>query len=82
MPRYFFHVAGTDADVEGVELKHLAAAKCDAVRTAAQLICDSPGAFWDTGDFTMTISDESGLTLFSLMVVGVDSAATAPLRRS
>lgn len=76
MPRYFFNVNDDSTlDEEGVELESIAVAKCEAVKTAAALICESSRTFWDTKDFGMTVSNASGLTLFSLMFIGVEAAA-------
>ena len=76
MARYFFNVDGESThDDEGVELESLAAAKCQAVKTSAALICDSAKRFWDRRDFSMTVSNANGLTLFSLMFIGMDAAA-------
>lgn len=74
MPRYFFHVEGHPDDL-GMELPTIARAKCEAVRYAGQLICDQAEDFWDAREFTLTVSDESGLTLFSLVLVGTEAPA-------
>jgi hypothetical protein len=31
--------------------------------------------FWDCGQFNMTVTDEEGLTLFSLFLTGVEAPA-------
>ena len=77
MPRYFFHVDGSTSDTVGVELDSFAVAKCEAVKVAGQLICENASVFWDTHDFTMNVADDAGLTLFSLMFVGIEAAAAA-----
>lgn len=45
--RYFFHTNNplVSGDVEGVEFESIAAAKCEAVRFAGQLMCDSADHF-------------------------------------
>ena len=75
MPRYFFHIEDglASQDEEGVELATLAAAKCEAVKLAGQTICDSAGRFWDAQEWKLRATDEAGLTLFSLFVIGVDA---------
>ncbi|MEA3065939.1 MAG: hypothetical protein QOJ27_2391 [Sphingomonadales bacterium] len=77
MPRYFFHIEDGVAvhDDEGTELKDLAVAKCEAVKVAGQMICDSAGAFWDKEEWRLTATDEDGLTLFCLHFVGVEAPA-------
>ena len=75
MPRYFFHIEDHIGaqDEEGVELETLAEAKCAAVRLAGQHICDSASHFWDTDGWKLTATDETGLTLFCLIFIGVDA---------
>jgi hypothetical protein len=77
MPRYFFHIEdGTILhDDEGTELKDLAVAKCEAIKLAGQMICDSAGGFWDKEEWKLTATDEDGLTLFCLHFVGIEAPA-------
>ena len=56
-----------------MDLPSLAVAKCEAVRYAGRLICEQANSFWDKGDFTMSVTDETGLILFSLVLSGVDA---------
>jgi hypothetical protein len=75
MPRYFFHIKDGIAaqDDEGVVLETLAQAKCEAVKLAGQHICDAAGHFWDTEEWSLTASDEAGLTLFQLDFIGTEA---------
>jgi hypothetical protein len=77
MPRYFFDVDDGDAtpDRDGSDLCGLTEAKCEAVKMAGRIICDQAAGFWDRAEWTMTVSDETRLTLFTLHVVGIESAA-------
>ena len=77
MARYFFHVEdGSEiADDLGMELPTLAEAKCEAVRYAGRLICDHGTKFWDSADWSMTVTDEKGLTQFSLQFIGTEAPA-------
>jgi hypothetical protein len=77
MPRYFFHIEDGLAihDDEGAELKDLAVAKCEAVKLAGQMICDAAGSFWNKEEWKMTVSDETGLTLFCLHFLGIEAPA-------
>jgi hypothetical protein len=70
-----FHIDDhlTAQDDVGVELESLAAAKCEGVKLAGQHICDASGTFWDTGEWSLTASDESGLTLFTLHFLGMEA---------
>lgn len=60
-------------DEEGVELASVAAAKCEAVKLAGKLICDRATEFWDTARLLMTVTDDRGLSLFTLDFVGMES---------
>ena len=73
MPRYFFNVDGLPPDSEGTEMKDVAIAKCEAVKLAGRHICDAAGDFWDTQDWGLTVTDDIGLTLFSLRFMGMDA---------
>ena len=72
MPRFYFRVEGPPGDL-GMDLPSVADAKCEAVRYAGRLICEQANSFWDKGDFTMSVTDEKGLILFSLALSGVDA---------
>lgn len=74
MPRFHFKVDGPPDDL-GMDLPNLATAKCEAVRYVGRLLCGRASEFWDTGDFTMTVADEQGLTLFSLQFSAVEAPA-------
>lgn len=77
MPRYFFHVEdGTvHADHEGMELSGLDAAREHAVCYFAELLRDAPKAFWNHDDWTMRVTDETGLVFFTLHFTATLSAA-------
>jgi hypothetical protein len=78
MPRYHFHIddGRSTRDGEGFDLADLAAAKCEAVQMAGRIICDDGGAFWDRGEWSMTVADSTGLTLFHLQIVGTEAPST------
>ncbi|HZF93483.1 MAG TPA: hypothetical protein VEZ20_01280 [Allosphingosinicella sp.] len=75
MSRYFFHIDDGNAaqDEVGVELETLADAKCEAVKFAGQLICDAGKTFWAMDHWTLTATDERGLTLFVLQFIGTEA---------
>jgi hypothetical protein len=79
MPRYHFHTDDR-ADVDGTEMESLAHAKCQAVKAAGQTICDHADAFWDKGEWKMTVTDETGLTMFNLLMIGTEAAACRTMR--
>ena len=80
MPRFHFHLEDRP-DEEGRDLASVAAAKCEAVKIAGKLICDSAAEFWDTARLLMTVTDDRGLSPFTrLRRDGVTfSANAAPL---
>lgn len=68
MPRYYFHVhdgVGTP-DYDGIDLPDLGAAKRLAVFHAGEMMRDDPNAFWDGAEWTMKVTDETGLPLITL----------------
>ena len=84
MARYYFNINDgvSRHDELGMDLASLAAAKCEAVRHAGRLICDHASRFWEAGDWVMTVTDEIGLTLFTLQLVGTESPAIRGLAKS
>jgi hypothetical protein len=74
MPTFHFHL-DDQRDEEGLELADLAAAKCEALEFAARHICDAANGFWDREEWTLSVTDERGLTLMQLQIVGTQSAA-------
>ena len=81
MARYFFHIDDGEVslDTEGYELASLEVAKCEAVTMAGKMICEAPDRFWDRGEWTMTVADERGLTLFRLDIIGTEAPVTQSL---
>ena len=79
MPRYFFHTnhpreRGVQDD-DGMEFPDIHAAKCEAVAYAGRLLCDVAEEFWDDADFELTVTNENGLILFTMRVVGTEAPA-------
>ena len=74
MPKYHFNL-DHERDEHGVELANLAAAKCEALEFASRHICDVANAFWDREEWTLTVTDDRGLCLLQLHIVGTQSAA-------
>ena len=75
MAKFFFNIEdGTSIrDDDGTEYPTIAAAQCAAVKYAGALICDHSEKFWNSGEWSMTVSSETGLTLFSLQLIGTES---------
>ena len=79
MPRYFFNRSDGyfERDVEGTELKDVHAARIEAVTFAGASLKDDPAKVWTGQDFRVEVTDESGLILFTVIVLGIDSPATS-----
>jgi hypothetical protein len=77
MPKFHFNIddGASAPDVDGTELKSFAVAKCEAMQMAGRIICDAAESFWDQERWTMTVTDEDGLTLLTLDIVGVEAPA-------
>ena len=81
MPRYFFATAdGTrETDHIGTQLANIAAARVEAIRYAGDVLSDQPGMLWDGEDFRVEVSDETGLVLFTVVTMAMNSSATKTL---
>ena len=79
MARFYFHTNHPSErdiqDDEGFDFPSIQEAKAQAVVYAGQLLCDVREHFWDTGDFELTVSDENGLILFSMRMIGIEAPA-------
>jgi len=70
--RFHFQIEG-ELNAEEADLPSVSAAKCQALRYASKVVCDEPQKFWESGGFQMTVSDETGLTLFALVMSGIEA---------
>lgn len=79
MPRFYLHTNHPSQcvaqDDEGFDFPSIHAAKCEAVKFAGALLSDTGEHFWDTGDFELTVTDEKGLVMFAMWVVGIEAPA-------
>jgi hypothetical protein len=75
MPRFFFNITDCSPDSDGHDLESVAVAKCEAAKMLGKILCDDAEGFWDQAAWTMTVTDENGLTLFQLHVMGAEAAA-------
>ena len=79
MPRFYFHTnhpaERSVQDDVAMEFPSIHAAKCEAVVYAGQLLRDVGEHFWDTADFELTVTNDKGLILFSMRVVGIEAPA-------
>lgn len=71
MSRYFFHLDDGEliSDPEGVELASLANAKKEAVRFGGELLSLHSASFLKTGDWVVRVTDERGVTVFTMELV-------------
>jgi len=78
MPRYYFHITDGQRfdDLQGTELPDLASARMEALRFASGLLADAKPNFWTGEEWTMRVTDDADLTLFTLMFVATNSAAS------
>jgi len=78
MPRYYFHVSDGQRfdDLQGTELPDLAGARKEALRFASGLLTDTKPDLWTGEEWTMRVTDDTDLTLFTLMFVATNAAAT------
>jgi hypothetical protein len=51
-------------------------AKCQAIKLAGRVICDEAETFWEQDEWLMRVSDENGLVLFQLQILGTQSSAS------
>jgi hypothetical protein len=84
MPIYHFDVSDPTHDNERtvVEFKDLAEAKCEALKLAGSNISAASGTFWDKPEWMLKATDEAGLTLFQLQVLGAEGPAAENLSRT
>lgn len=75
MPIFHFNVHGDQSQAEGVDLASVADAKNTAIRYVARLLTDHAPAFWQSGHIGLSVSDDTGLMLFSIEIVGTDAPA-------
>jgi hypothetical protein len=82
MPRYFFdvHDGVHDIDALGTDLAGIDEARTEAAQMAGRLLADDAKKFWSGHEWTVSVRDESGLVLFSLIFLAVESPSAVPAR--
>jgi hypothetical protein len=75
--RYHFNTKNGErhADIDGTELSSDSAARAEAVRYAGEIMCSEPDALWVSDELKVDVTDDDGLILFSVIVLGMDSAS-------
>lgn len=76
--RYFFNLAGAvyDPDNHGYELPSLGDARVMAAKHAGEVLRDRPGIVWQGEELRIEVTDDRGLVLFTLIVLGVDAPSS------
>ena len=76
MARYFFDLKdGAEfPDLQGSEFPDLAAARLEAVRYSAEVLKEMPERFWNSEQWTMTVSDSNRVPLFTLKFLAEKAA--------
>ena len=83
MPIYHFDINGgtNDSDRTAVEFSDLAEAKSEALKLAGTLIADASETFWEKPEWMLIVTDDEGLTVFQLQVLGAEGPADRNLSR-
>ena len=70
LPKFLFHVAGGNhvLDVEGKELPNVSAARIEGIKLAGEILKELPSALYQTANFKIDVTDESGQVLFKVLV--------------
>ncbi|WP_426954146.1 DUF6894 family protein [Muricoccus radiodurans] len=78
MPLYHFQVLDdqTLPDSVGVQLPDLKAARVEAVRVAAEILKEHAETFWSTYEWQLKVTDDTGLTLFTLLFLAQEAPST------
>lgn len=77
MPRFFFDITDDETTVDdvGKELEGLNAARLEAVRLSGELLQSWPDRFWDLGQWSCSVRDDTGLVLFVLHFFATEAPA-------
>lgn len=83
MTIYYFEIADAKPAIPcvGENLPTLAAARCFALRYAAQLLCEQGEVFWGGEEWVMTVTDANRLTMFTIMICATAAPATLNLKK-
>ena len=82
MPVFYFHTEDGRSfrDEEGVELVDCHAARNEALVVLAELVKEDPEEFWRERSFTVTVTNDVGLTLYILDLSAIASGAVEEAR--
>ena len=77
MPHFYFHTETNvrTTDTEGMEFPGYEEAKHEAIRTAGQMMRDTPQEFWGSRPWSVSVTDADGLIMWEIYLDGQTSAA-------
>ena len=77
LARYFFNVSDGDAlsSPHCVDLSSIQDARREAAKMACAAISENSDRFWRTREWQLTVTDDRGLSLFSLLILAADAPA-------
>ena len=75
--RYFFNVSSGNAPSfpQCIDLSSIQDARREAAKMACAAISEDPDTFWRTREWQLTVTDDRGLNLFSLLILATDAPA-------
>lgn len=75
--RYFFNISDGEARSfpQCIDLPCVQDARREAAKLACAAITDNSDIFWRTREWQLTVTDENGLNLFSLLILAADAPA-------
>jgi hypothetical protein len=85
VPTFYFNLSDSCPDSDGHHFENVSVAKCEAAKMLGKILCDESEGFWDNAAWTLTVTDETRLTLFQLHIMGTEAAAiggSRPAERS
>ncbi len=73
--RYFFNITNGEAAPypQCLDLSSIREVRREASKMACRAITDNPDAIWKTGEWQLTVTDDRGLNLFSLLILAIDA---------
>ncbi len=71
MPRYFFHIHNGQEipDESGTVFPGVKEAREEAVKTAGELLRGDGRDFWEGPDWTMRVTDATGVPVFTIKIL-------------
>lgn len=77
MPRFYFHTEDGKClpDRDGTVLADISAARHEGLRTLTERVHAMEDEFWREGSLTVTATDDTGMTLFTLCAMANNSPA-------